>query len=365
MSKKKKIGLGMIGIVILLVIGISLYAIKGRSEAEESTVQVERYTVPPREHVFVNGRIEPRNIESFGMDTSKGTVHKVHVVNGQTVESGAPIVTYKQAEVEGQIKEIQYQIQEAKALKNSQASVTSGVEAEIEVSSTAEYDSQIKRLESQLKDLEDREYFTEKASIGGKVYVEEFNSQEGIASEKITVQSDDYVVKGTVNEKDVLKLSEGMEAEITVVSNDKKLKGSLESINSRPSGALGQTEQMGLGVSTGGQSLSEYEVLIKLENIEGVKEGFHVQAKIVYGEDRIIIPSTALIEENGKNYVFLVQDEALKKKEVQIAPLENAGIDGTDNEFKLDTVVKKGLKQRDEIVVNPSKELKDGDRVGE
>lgn len=355
MSRKKKIGFGMIGLVAILVVGMSIYAIKGSGEAEESVVQVERHTIPPREHVFVNGKIEPRNSESFGVDLSKGKVHKIHVADGQSIESGAPIVTYRREEVESQIKELQYQIDDAKAAKNSQPSDDSGLEAVADMAASTDYDSQIKRLESQIKDLKDKEYVTENASIGGRVYIEEIDSPEGVKTERITVQSGDYVVRGTVSEKDVLKLSEGLEAEITAVSNDKKLSGTLESISTRPSDGAGQIDTQGMGMSSG-QSLSEYEVIIKLESIEGVKQGFHVQAKIVYGEDRTIIPAESLVKENGKQYVFLIEDNAAKRKEIQADAQE-----GQNSNM----VVKKGLKQGDEIVVNPPEELKDGDIVGE
>jgi HlyD family secretion protein len=353
MSKKKKIGFGLIGLVLVIVAAASIYALKGNGEAENAPVSVERHTIPAREHIFVNGNIAPRKSEVFGLDTSKGTVHKIHVEDGQAVESGTQIVTYKREEVGGQIEELQYQLSEAKeAKKNQPAMAPEGEEGAGMPVATTDYDSQIKRLESQIADLKKKEYTTDTAGISGTVYIESVGLQEGMEAKKITVQGQDYVVKGTVNEKDVLNLKEGMEAEITIVSNEEKLSGKLESIDARPSTAA-QSEMPAVGGAGGGQSLSEYGVVINIDNPGGIKEGFHVQAKIVYGEDRTIIPSEAIVKEGEKQSVYLIEEGVLKKKEIKTQKSE--GSDGV--------VVTKGLKQGDEIVLNPDKSLKEGDIV--
>lgn len=354
MSKKKKIGFSLIGIVLVIVAGVSIYAIKGSGEAENVPVSVEQYTIPAREHIFVNGNIAPRESEVFGVDASKGAVHKIHVEDGQVVESGAQIVTYRREEIGGQIEELEYQLSEAKEAKKNQPAMIPEVEegAEMPVATT-DYDSQIKRLESQIADLKKKEYTTDTAGISGIVYIESVGLEEGMEAKKITVQSQEYVVKGTVSEKDVLNLKEGMDADITVVSNDDKLSGKLESIDSRPS-AIGQGDISAMpGAGGGSQSLSEYGVIIAIENLDGIKEGFHVQAKIVYGEDRTIIPPEAILKDGEKQYVYLIEEGTLKKKEIETESGEGSA----------DIVVTKGLKQGDEIVLSPDESLKEGDVV--
>jgi HlyD family secretion protein len=341
MSKNKKMLVGLLGILVLIATGIGIYATRFRDGNEIDAKQVESYTVPQRQHVFVNGNLEPRETEVFGLDSSKGRIETVHVQNGDTVEPGADIVTYKREEVSNQISQIELQIRELRALGATTA-------------------DQVRNLESQLAELRRNETTVEQANIQGKVYVENINVSEGISAQKITVQSEDLIVKGTVGERDVLKLQEGAFAELTIVSSNEKSSGIVESVSTRPSG---ETQAIPSLSSPSSPSLSQYEVIIALDSQENLKEGFHVQAKVIHGETRTLLPSDAVFEEGEKTYAFIIDDGVAKKKEVEITWLEEPVTAESDPEITLDIIAVKGISQGQQVILNPKVDLKEGDRV--
>lgn len=100
------------------------------------------------------------------------------------------------------------------------------------------------------------------------------------------------------------------------------------------------------------------EVEVKpLEEIPYIVPGFKVSARIQLQGDkeekRILIPKTALLEENGSFYVFLVGEEQKVSKIVVEAEI----LSGKE------AAILKGLKEGDIIISNPDVSLKEGDRI--
>lgn len=357
MKKGKKLRLGLIGLAIVIIGAASIYSYKAGKDSDLEIKKVERFTIPSKQHVFVNGNIAPQKSEVFGTELTKGKVNKIHVQNNQEVKIGMPVVTYKKDEVSEQIKELNNQIDDARELKRkAESTPVENIDPNAPNAQAAipgpDYSAEIKKLERQLTELSEKEYTTDYAGIDGIAHVENTQLPDGTQADKIVLQSKDFVATGNVSEKDVLKLQEGMDAELTIVSNEKKLSGKLESISKKPSSAPADSTISMASPMSGGQTLSQYDVKFSLQNQEQLMDGFHVQAKLVYGENRILIPKTALIKEGKLKSVFLIKDGILKKKTIELGET-----------IETNAVVLKGLKENDEIVLSPSKALKEGDKV--
>ncbi|MDK4490716.1 efflux RND transporter periplasmic adaptor subunit, partial [Fusobacterium necrophorum] len=104
------------------------------------------------------------------------------------------------------------------------------------------------------------------------------------------------------------------------------------------------------------ENILEVEVM-PLEEIPYIVPGFKVSARIQLQGDkeekRILIPKTALLEENGSFYVFLVGEEQKVSKIVVEAEI----LSGKE------AAILKGLKEGDIIISNPDVSLKEGDRI--
>jgi len=368
MNKRKKVALIIIGIAILVLIAtVIFFGRKDKVEESEEKV-VERYVVPARENVFINGSISPRTEQNISTDPTKGEVEKIHIEDGKDIKKGDPLITYRNEEITEQISELNHQITDLKeAKKDEKAAIKSqpniGIDEDDEESSAldstmepeiTDYDSQIKKIERQIADLKKKEYIVEHSKLDGKVSLEKISMEDGSEGEKIVVQSYDFVAHGDITEVDLLKLKEGMKVELTLISDESKKTGSIESISQKPSSAGSGGDSMGDPFDDGGGdgSFSEYPVKFSIDDQKGLIYGFHVQVKIPYGESKVLVPETAIIKEDGKTYVFLIKEGILKKHEIQIGKKEEEHI-----------LVKKGLKENDELVAEITEDLKEGDEV--
>ncbi|MBW4827670.1 MAG: biotin/lipoyl-binding protein [Clostridiaceae bacterium] len=366
MSRKKKIALIIIGIAILVLATTAIFF--GRKNKKEETKEktIERYAVPSRDNVFVNGIISPRTEQVLSTDPSKGKVEKIHIEDGAEVKKGTPLITYKREEITEQISELKNQLEELKdskkkeeAIRNQpETTVTEGEESQLLESNLGsqmtDYNSQIKKIEREISNLKNKEYTVEYSNLDGIGSVEKVSLGEGLQGDKIIVQSYDFVATGTINEVDLFKLKEGMSVEMTLVANERKKTGKIESISQRPSSegmsGEGMTEAFGGGGNE--STFSEYPIKFSIDNQEGLIQGFHVQVKIPYGKNSIMIPDTAIFKENNKTFVFLIKDNILKKHEIEIGKKEDGNV-----------LVTKGLKEKDELVVDVTEDLKEGDEV--
>ncbi|EHP49153.1 biotin/lipoyl-binding protein [Clostridium perfringens] len=113
---KKKYIIAIVTVVILAGVGVGSYFLK-QSMNKESVATMEIYTVPSTDKVFVNGKIEPEKVENIFLDATKGTVDKVEVENGDVVEKGDILFTYKNDQVQSQVEQLELQLNSAKNQK--------------------------------------------------------------------------------------------------------------------------------------------------------------------------------------------------------------------------------------------------------
>ena len=371
---KKKYIIAIVTVVILAGVGVGSYFLK-QSTNKESVAAMEIYTVPSTEKVFVNGKIEPEKVENIFLDATKGTVDKVEVENGDVVEKGDILFTYKNDQVQSQVEQLELQLnsaknqkeeinkQNAEAKKQLEDLKKAGLENQMPQGgqmpnlgqnaggeiSTGSVDEQIKLLEKQIKALKDKEYYKVTAPIGGKVILAE--SSTNPTQPYITVESGDYYISGSVNEKDQPKIKEEQEVQITILSTNKNVIGKISSVVNTPidngSSLAAQTGAQG-GV---GGNMSYYEVKITPDSQEDLTNGFHVQASVNLDKKPIEIPKEAILSVDNEEFVFKNVDGKLVKQVITYSPKE-----GSEDEV----IVSSGLNEEDKIVSNPTPNMKEG-----
>ena len=374
---KKKYIIAIVTVVILAGVGVGSYFLK-QSMNKESVATMEIYTVPSTDKVFVNGKIEPEKVENIFLDATKGTVDKVEVKNGDVVEKGDTLFTYKNEQVQSQLEQLELQLNSAKSQKeeinkqNAEAKKQledlkkAGLENQMPQGgqmpnlgqntggelSTGNVDEQIKLLEKQIKALKDKEYYKVTAPIDGKIILAE--SSGNPTQPYITVESGDYYISGSVNEKDQPKIKEGQEAEITILSTNKNVKGKISSVGNTPvDNGASLSAQTGAQGGAGG-NMSYYEVKITPDSQEDLTNGFHVQASVNLDKKPIEIPKEAILSGDNEEFVFKNVDGKLVKQVITYSPKE-----GSEDIV----IVSGGLNEEDKIVSNPTPNMKEGMKV--
>ncbi|MDK0573006.1 efflux RND transporter periplasmic adaptor subunit [Clostridium perfringens] len=374
---KKKYIIAIVTVVILAGVGVGSYFLK-QSMNKESVATMEIYTVPSTDKVFVNGKIEPEKVENIFLDATKGTVDKVEVENGDVVEKGDTLFTYKNDQVQSQVEQLELQLnsaknqkeeinkQNAEAKKQLEDLKKAGLENQMPQGgqmpnlgqnaggeiSTGSVDEQIKLLEKQIKALKDKEYYKVTAPIGGKVILAE--SSTNPTQPYITVESGDYYISGSVNEKDQPKIKEGQEVQITILSTNKNINGKISSVGNTPiDNGASLAAQTGAQGGVGG-NMSYYEVKITPDSQEDLTNGFHVQASVNLDKKPIEIPKEAILSVDNEEFVFKNVDGKLVKQVITYSPKE-----GSEDEV----IVSSGLNEEDKIVSNPTPNMKEGMNV--
>ncbi len=162
----------------------------------------------------------------------------------------------------------------------------------------------------------------------------------------ITIGNMDKVeITAGVSEADSGRLKAGQKVKVTAAAlPDREYAGVLHSVSP---GALVQDSNQG--------SQIEVPVIVRItDNCEGLRTGYTVDLTIttVDMENALVVPYEAVVEKNGKNKVYMVNNNIVKEKTVET---------GLDSE--LYTEIKSGLKEGDTVVVSPDDSLMDGARV--
>ncbi len=103
---------------------------------------------------------------------------------------------------------------------------------------------------------------------------------------------------------------------------------------------------------------TQVKVRVRVETGQGVgqlKPGFNVNLKVILQQkdEALLIPYEALVENDGKDLVYVVgQDGIVAAREVQI---------GLSNELFMEIV--SGLEEGEEVVLSPGEQIKDGVKV--
>lgn len=342
MSKKVKIIIISVVAVIGVVgfVGVKTFNnVANKKVAEQFNIDL--YTIPGKEKVYLTGKITPKQSESFMLDGSFGDLDKINVKNGQEVQKGDILFSMKNQENIDQVSTLKTQV------ANKQKEVAKAPDEETK----SMIKNEILELNTQIKGLEGKCYKTVYAPFKGNIYIpkkENVSSEEGAGTAILVLETSEYHIDTKVNEMELLKLKEGQEVNITITPSKKIAKGKITSISKRPMDS-GDTQ----GSYDGSASFSNYPVKIDAEDQKDFVNGFGVQAVAEFGNNENKIPLTAVLEENGKHFVMKVENDIAKKIEVKVK-------DKTDTAY----IVTEGLNENDTLVrdaLNPN--IVDGQNI--
>lgn len=392
--KKKYITITIIStIIIASTIG---FCFLKKSINDKTANKPEYYKIESVEKVFINGTLTPRESESIYIDSTKGEISEVYVTNGQAVNAGDSLFIYNNTVIESQIDEISEQIT---ANENSKVSINNKltnaknsleekenqlnkfkkqleefnfqdqVEADnismniqqttAEVSAYKEqvsaYEDQIDSVKTTLNSLYNKKEkltadknFVVTAPISGTIVLS--SNEKDYTQPYIIIESQELIVKGVVSEKDYNKIKVDDDISVNIISTNETIDGKISEIDDRP---VSNTElNLSQVTQTTNTNVSYYNVLITLNSQENLINGFHSQGKVTLGDDTIKVFKTSIINEEGKNYVFIDKDGILDKVEISIQQ--------EDGEY---VIVESGLNANDVVMKNPTSETKEGVKV--
>lgn len=355
--KKKKIIIGSsIFIVALGLTIIGAIYVKNKTKVvtnKENTV--EYFTIENASGLKFKGSSIISNEQRIMLDASKGEVNEVFVEDGQIVEKDTVLFNYYNEAIQEQVDELDRQInslsskiekekereskiealkkEEQAAISNNQ---TQGNSISVENNKEEQLSSGsiIKELKTNLNDaISKRDSLKEKvvksviSEISGKVYI----NKEDPTKEYMRVISEDSLIEAQASEFDIDELKVDSKVDIKIISNNNNVTGKITKIEDIPT-------------MSGDQKSSLYAFYVKPD--ESIKIGFSVELTVNSGE--IVIPKSSVIEESGKLYVMLAEEENNKKVEITATLKDDNYIVENDT-----------LKVGDKIMLNPSEDSKE------
>lgn len=152
------------------------------------------------------------------------------------------------------------------------------------------------------------------------------------------VNLDPLLIKGNVSANQLASLATGQQVDINVRATNDKLQGKITHISSIPN-----------------EGARTYPFEVEIQGETGhVRPG--MISKITVTETRdtehILIPTDVLLTQDGKQYVFVVIDDRVSKREVL-----------TSEQYDQSIAIDSGLSNNDQIVVNGQFRLSDDDKI--
>lgn len=366
-KKKVWIGVLVIGVLLVVVFAGSRFLFAQEDEAPLETMEdpygIEYFIVPSMEQVFVNGIVKPEQSQEFRQEDQLGEMGELQVSNGDSVEEGTLLYTYENKEVSAQLSDLANQVsrmetQRANAVYRRDLAVQRWNETpeeervqtleEVKIeNSTSDMDAEVTEMYNNIESLKSEQYADVVAPFSGKVYIPE---EKNADSPVLKLISDHFYVSGTVNEKDIERLSVDQTADIKVVSTETIVTGKVSFIDVNPAEDTGDELSYDLASS----SMSSYPVKLTLDTLDGIRNGNHVQATINIGESTVSIPAAAIHEEGDERYVLVNDFGTVVRRVIQAGEEQDGEI-----------VVTSGLEAEDMIIVSSEVPVEEGEMLEE
>ncbi|HEM6181394.1 efflux RND transporter periplasmic adaptor subunit [Streptococcus suis] len=379
-TKKAKIALfsGLSVAAVALIGGALVFGGVLGGSSPTSTEQVATsltYTVAKEGSIasstLLTGTISAADEQYVYYDPSKGDLSEVLVEPGTQVEVGTPLIRYDATELQAALDtavrgrdKIGRQIYDLR--NNGQTVQTTGDAATDEAATAAAQRS----VDMQLADLNDS-YADAQAAVdkaytalqeatvtstvaGTVVEVNKSVSKSSTSSQTVVhiVNQGSLQVTGNLTEYDLANIAVDQEVKLTSkVYPDKSWTGKITYISNYP--ATDQTASAVAGAGAGGGSGAKYPFKAALTSELGeLKQGFTVNIEVVNTTNHILIPVTAVVPEEDKNYVWTLVDGKAKKVEVTLG-----------NADALNQEVTGGIAAGDQVITIPTPDLEEGKEV--
>ncbi|HEY4534063.1 MAG TPA: efflux RND transporter periplasmic adaptor subunit [Fusobacterium sp.] len=348
---RKKIILGML---LILLLGLGLWKYQKKSKKEEKLYSVtEVHRKDGNGYIEAKGRVEVNDTISVFVDKAL-KVKEIFVKEGDYVEKGQILMTFDDLSKNKLLRAMEKEKLELQKLRRNYE-----VERSLEkiggasLNSLKDMQEQIRLHELNLEELnEDFQKTASQIASPANGTISSLTAQENylvntdspllkiadLSDIKIVLEIPEYNVR-------YLKLGEKLSLRPEIFEEKESFSGEIIRI-----GKIAKVS------SVSSENILEVEVK-PLEEIPYIVPGFKVSARIQLQEEseekRILIPKTALMEENGNFYVFRVGEGEKAAKQVVEAEI----LSGQE------AAVLKGLTEGDRIISNPDVTLKEGDKI--
>ncbi|KXA16775.1 efflux transporter, RND family, MFP subunit [Fusobacterium equinum] len=348
---KKKV---IVGLLLMAVIGIGVWKFHKKSEREEKVYSIiSVHKKQGNGYIEAKGRVEVNDTISVFVDKSL-KVKEIFVKEGDYVEKGQILMTFDDLSKNKLLRAMERERLQLQKLKRNYE-----VERSLEKIGGASLNS-LKDMQEEIRihELNLEEYQEDFQKTASEIVspangtVSSLTAQENylvntdtpllkiadLSNIKIVLEIPEYNVR-------YLKLGEKLSLQPEIFEEKESFSGEIVRI--------GKIAKVSPSTS---ENILEVEVK-PLEEIPYIVPGFKVSAKIelqeTKEEKRILIPKTALLEENGSFYVFsLAENQLAMKKGVEAEILSGQ-----------EAAILKGLQEGDKIIANPDVSLKEGDKI--
>ena len=360
MKKKNWLWLLLVPVLAFLGFIVLRFLPNNQSDApltmDEDPLGITYFMVPPMEQVFVNGVVKPEQSQDFHKDANLGEISDLMVTNGDIVEEDTLLYSYTNDAIQKEINQLtneaaRLETQRANTAYKQQLAIDRWYEVPQEERSQtldeiymefnlSEIDSQITEQYANIELLESEVYTEVLAPFKGKVVIPEEKTAEAPLMKLI---SENFYVSGTLNEKDLEKVKVDQAADITVVSTNFTTLGKVSFVDTTPTEANSDPYS---GMAT----MSSYPVKLSFDSLEGIVNGYHVQATIQLEETQIMIPTEAIHKEGDTAYVLVNDFGTVAKRTLQLGDETAEG-----------TLITSGLEAEDEIILSSETPVQEGD----
>lgn len=380
--------------IILLIIGILLVGgiyFQGQRIAKSKIKEVKTATISRGDiKSYLSTTAVIKSKESKDYYAAQLKINKVYVKVGSDLKKGDKILDYDITDINAQVRQAQIQYDNAILQKRDAVNQREMVESkrkdiEVEIERLEESKNPqdqitlgtLKQQRDSFKSISDEQLQLLDNSVAlAKTALNTAYSKLSIASEGIIADFDGVItslnasqgsmgnptqpaatleniksLKAVVSlgKYDVLKVKLGQGA--IIKNGDRIYNGKISFIS--PSASKGQNV-MGVGVVDTVDKTLDCDIDI-LGNTQDLKIDFDADVDILIGEVKQVlkIPTEAIrTEKNGKNFVYVVENEVLSEKEIVL---------GLQSDMEAE--IKSGLAQGEKVILNPSGSFKTGTKV--
>lgn len=377
-NKTKGIIAGVASVCILATAGILWMQQKNTSEEVKvsySSANVTEGTIASS--TLLSGTVKALNEQYVYFDAAKGSSAKATVSVGDQITAGQQLVQYDTATAQSaydtavrNLNKVGRQINYLKTYGNLPTTTTSVDEETGEETIITQQPSEEQNAQylQQLQDLNDSyadaqaEVDKAQEAINQTIFLSDVSGTVVEVNNDIDPNSKNSQVlvhvategqlqiKGTVTEYDLANLKKDQAVKIkSKVYPDQEWTGKISYISNYPT----QNDDQGSASASNSGAAYEYKVDITSE-LGALKQGFSVSVEVVNENKRKLVPVTALVTDNEKNYVWVYDENTGKIQKVEVT-LGNA--DAKQQEILT------GLEVGQVVITNPDDSLKEGQTI--
>ena len=328
MTKKGKIAIGIIALLVVAGVGGFLYMRNNAPTMDGDVVYIQKVSDLTRGWFAAerySGVVEAQKTQIYKRDAER-LIEEIYVSVGDEVKVGTPLYKYDVKQAENTIESAYLDIE---GINNEIAVLrAAGNTTEIQLA-IAEKELEIKQKQADVENLKKEIENSEVLSVTAGT-VKSINPDGGYDNNGnelpliAATEEGDFRVKGKISEQSIGLLTVGQEVIIrSRVDESKTWAGTINSIEKEPE--TSQNDMMYYGSS--GESASSYPFFITMPSTEGLMLGQHVFIEPDYGQGVVkeglwLDMSFIDMDENGDPFVWVSKNGKTAKRKVEVGEMD-------------------------------------------